>query len=139
MSSKYDTYNNPLTGRYAGKEMSRIWSPQYKHSTWRRLWLALAENEKALGLPVTDEQISELSNHLEDIDFERVAEIEKRHEDRYNKLAANVESGEVWVRVGENRWECRNCGHIYIGEKAPEMCPVCKHPRAYFELEAKNY
>ena len=46
MSSKYDTYNNPLTGRYAGKEMSRIWSPQYKHSTWRRLWLALAENEK---------------------------------------------------------------------------------------------
>ena len=71
--------------------------------------------------------------------FERVAEIEKRHEDRYNKLAANVESGDVWVRVGENRWECRNCGHIYIGEKAPEMCPVCKHPRAYFELEAKNY
>ena len=82
MSSKYDTYNNPLTGRYAGKEMSRIWSPQYKHSTWRRLWLALAENEKALGLPITDEQIAELKAHQEDIDFERVAEIEKelRHD-----------------------------------------------------------
>ena len=82
MSSKYETYNNPLTGRYAGKEMSRIWSPQYKHSTWRRLWLALAENEKALGLPITDEQISELKAHLEDIDFDRVAEIEKelRHD-----------------------------------------------------------
>ena len=71
--------------------------------------------------------------------FARVAEIEKRHEERYLKLAANIESGEVWVRVGENRWECRNCGHIYIGEKAPELCPVCKHPKAYFELEAKNY
>ena len=82
MDSKYDTYDNPLTGRYAGKEMSRIWSPQYKHSTWRRLWLALAENEQALGLPVTDAQIAELRAHLEDIDFERVAQIEKelRHD-----------------------------------------------------------
>ena len=82
MDSKYDTYDNPLTGRYAGKEMSRIWSPQYKHSTWRRLWLALAENEKALGLPITDAQIAELRAHLEDIDFERVAQIEKelRHD-----------------------------------------------------------
>ena len=71
--------------------------------------------------------------------FAMVAAIEKRHEERYRKLAANLESGEVWVRVGENRWECRNCGHIYIGEKAPEICPVCSHPKAYFELEAKNY
>ncbi len=82
VDSKYDTYDNPLTGRYAGKEMSRIWSPQYKHSTWRRLWLALAENEQALGLPITDAQIAELRAHLEDIDFERVAQIEKelRHD-----------------------------------------------------------
>jgi rubrerythrin len=71
--------------------------------------------------------------------FARVAEIEKRHEERYNKLTANIESGEVWVRAGVNRWECRNCGHVYIGEKAPEMCPVCKHPKAYFEIEAKNF
>ena len=71
--------------------------------------------------------------------FRRVAEIEKRHEERYRKLIANLESGEVWVRIGDNRWECRNCGHIHVGPKAPEMCPVCKHPKAYFELEAKNY
>ena len=71
--------------------------------------------------------------------FEKVAAIEKRHEERYLKLAANVEKGEVWVRTGENRWECRNCGHIYIGEKAPEVCPVCFHPKAFFQLEAENY
>ena len=71
--------------------------------------------------------------------FEMVAAIEKRHEERYRKLAANIEKGEVWVKVGKNRWECRNCGHVYIGEKAPEVCPVCKHPQAYFEIEAENY
>ena len=71
--------------------------------------------------------------------FARVADIEKRHEERYRKLAANIAKGEVWVKVGERRWECRNCGHIYIGDKAPEVCPVCKHPKAYFEIEADNY
>ena len=71
--------------------------------------------------------------------FAGVAEIEKRHEERYRKLAANIAKGEVWVKVGERRWECRNCGHVYIGDKAPEVCPVCKHPKAYFEIEAENY
>ena len=71
--------------------------------------------------------------------FERIAAIEKRHEERYLRLLANIQSGEVWVRTGERRWECRNCGHVYIGEKAPEVCPVCKHPQAYFEIEAENY
>ncbi len=71
--------------------------------------------------------------------FEGVAAIEKHHEERYRKLLANLESGEVWERVGENRWQCRNCGHIYIGEKAPEVCPVCFHPKAYFQVEAENY
>ena len=71
--------------------------------------------------------------------FRRVAEIEKRHEERYLKLLANVEKGEVFVKTGPNRWECRNCGHVYIGEKAPEVCPVCAHPKAYFEIEAQNY
>ena len=55
------------------------------------------------------------------------------------KLLENVKKGEVFVKVGEKRWECRNCGHIYIGEKAPEVCPVCKHPKAFFEIEAQNY
>ena len=71
--------------------------------------------------------------------FELVAAIEKRHEERYNQLAANIEKGEVWVKTGPNRWECRNCGHVFIGEKAPEFCPTCKHPKAYFEIEARNY
>ncbi|MDD3885924.1 MAG: adenylosuccinate lyase [Victivallaceae bacterium] len=77
-----NTYQNPLTGRYAGPEMSFVWSPQFKHSTWRRLWIKLAECEKELGLAITDQQISEMKAHVEDIDFDRVAEKEKelRHD-----------------------------------------------------------
>jgi adenylosuccinate lyase len=75
-------YRNPLTDRYAGKEMSFIWSPQHKHATWRKLWLTLARCEKNLGLPITDEQIAGLAAHQDDIDFDRVAELEKelRHD-----------------------------------------------------------
>ena len=77
-----NTYCNPLTDRYASAEMSYIWSPQFKHSTWRRLWLELAKCEKNLGLDISDKQISQLAAHLEDIDFDRVAEYEKnlRHD-----------------------------------------------------------
>jgi rubrerythrin len=71
--------------------------------------------------------------------FSQVAEIEKHHEERYRKLAANIEKGEVWVRIGPNRWQCRNCGAIVEGEKAPEKCPVCDHPKAYFQLEQSNF
>lgn len=71
--------------------------------------------------------------------FEMVAKIEKTHEDRYRKLLSNVESGEVYVRVGENVWECMNCGHLHYGPKAPEVCPVCAHPKAYFMLRPTNY
>lgn len=75
-------YQNPLTGRYASREMSRNWSPQRKHSTWRRLWLALAEAEKELGLPVTEAQLAEMRAHLDDIDFAAVAaeEAKLRHD-----------------------------------------------------------
>lgn len=77
-----NSYQNPLTGRYAGKEMSYNWSPQKKHSTWRKLWIALAESEKELGLDITDEQIAEMKAHIEDIDFEAAAakEAELRHD-----------------------------------------------------------
>ena len=71
--------------------------------------------------------------------FARVAEVEKRHEARYRKLLENLKTGEVWQRTGPHRWMCRNCGYVYIGEKAPEVCPTCEHPRAFFELEAENY
>ena len=67
MNTDNTVYQNPLTGRYAGKEMSYIWSPQYKHSTWRRLWLTLARCEQKLGLDITDTQIEQMSAHLEDI------------------------------------------------------------------------
>ena len=71
--------------------------------------------------------------------FRGVAAIEKTHEERYNKLAAAVKGGEVFVKLEENVWVCRNCGHIHVGKQAPEVCPVCAHPRAYFELRCENY
>ncbi|MCL1854930.1 MAG: rubrerythrin family protein [Clostridia bacterium] len=71
--------------------------------------------------------------------FEDVAQIEKAHEERYLKLLANIEDGYVFSREGDQLWHCGNCGHISIGPRAPELCPVCKHPRAYFQLKAENY
>lgn len=71
--------------------------------------------------------------------FEEVAKIEKEHEDRYRKLLANVEGGLVFSRDGDMIWQCSNCGHIHVGKEAPEVCPVCAHPRDYFQLKAENY
>ncbi|HJC23280.1 MAG TPA: rubrerythrin family protein [Candidatus Eisenbergiella merdavium] len=71
--------------------------------------------------------------------FEGVAAIEKEHEERYRKLLANVENGLVFSREGDMIWQCGNCGHIVVGKKAPEVCPVCAHPQAYFQIKAENY
>ena len=71
--------------------------------------------------------------------FEEVGKIEKEHEARYLKLLENVEGGLVFSKDGEKIWKCRNCGHIVIGKAAPEVCPVCTHPKAYFEIKAENY
>lgn len=71
--------------------------------------------------------------------FEEVAKIEKEHEERYLKLLENVEGGLVFSKDEEKIWKCSNCGHIVIGKEAPEVCPVCSHPRAYFEIKAENY
>lgn len=71
--------------------------------------------------------------------FRGVAEIEKSHEERFRALLNNVEMQTVFEKAGEAMWECRNCGHLVIGKKAPEVCPVCAHPQAYFELHAENY
>lgn len=71
--------------------------------------------------------------------FRAVAAIERHHEERYRRLLKNIEDGVVFSRDGDMIWICRNCGHIVVGKKAPELCPVCKHPRSFFELEAKNY
>ncbi|WP_099468988.1 rubrerythrin [Konateibacter massiliensis] len=71
--------------------------------------------------------------------FEAVGKIEKEHEERYRRLLANIEEGIVFSRDGEMIWQCANCGHIVVGKKAPEVCPVCDHPKSYFQIKAENY
>ena len=77
-------------------------------------------------------------DHIADL-FEGVAAIEKTHEERYRKLLDNVEKKAVFEKAGIVVWQCANCGHIHVGETAPELCPVCAHPQAYFHLRAENY
>ena len=98
-----------------------------EHEEWTQMYRNFSE-------VAAQEGYLELSRQLA-----RVAEVEKRHEKRYRKLLENIENGEVWERTGPHRWQCRNCGYVYIGEKAPEVCPACQHPKAFFELEAENY
>ena len=94
---------------------------------WTDMYKSFAEDAKAEGF-----------DHIAYL-FEQVAAIEKEHEERYRKLLANIEEGIVFSRDGDKVWICRNCGHIHVGKTAPEVCPVCAHPKAYFELRAKNY
>ena len=98
-----------------------------EHEEWTEMYKKFAEEARAEGFEEIAQQ------------FEGVAAIEKHHEERYLKLLERIRKAEVWVRVGANRWQCRNCGHIYIGEKAPEVCPVCAHPQAFFQIEPENY
>ena len=89
----------------------------------------------ALFLKTADEEgFHELAQR-----FRLVAVIEKHHEERYRALLHNVEMAEVFAKSEVKVWECRNCGHIVIGEKAPEVCPTCNHPQSYFEIHAENY
>ena len=98
-----------------------------EHEEWTEMYRRMSEEAKAEGF---DELAAQ---------FAGVAEVEKHHEERYRKLAANIEKGEVWKRIGKNRWQCRNCGAIVEAEQAPDKCPVCAHPKAYFQLEADNF
>ena len=94
---------------------------------WTDMYSSMAKDAREEGF-----------NHIAFL-FEEVAKIEKEHEERYLKLLANVEGGLVFSRDGDMIWQCSNCGHIHIGKKAPEMCPVCAHPQAYFEIKKENY
>ena len=94
---------------------------------WTDMYAGFAKTAKEEGF----DQIAAL--------FEGVAKIEKEHEERYRKLLANLEGGLVFSRDGDMIWQCANCGHIHVGPKAPEVCPVCAHPQAYFQLKAENY
>lgn len=98
-----------------------------EHYEWTDMYASFAKEAREEGF----EKIAYL--------FEAVGEIEKEHEARYLKLLANVKDGLVFTREGDKIWKCRNCGHIVIGKEAPEICPVCAHPRAYFEIKAENY
>ena len=98
-----------------------------EHGEWTDMYKRFAAEAKKEGF----DDLAKL--------FAGVAGVEKHHEERYRKLAKNIKKGEVWVRIGKNKWQCRNCGAIVTGKKAPEKCPVCAHPQAYFQLEADNY
>jgi rubrerythrin len=71
--------------------------------------------------------------------FRQVGEIEKHHEERFRKLLKNIEDEVVFSKDGDKIWICRNCGHIVVGKSAPDVCPVCNHPKSYFEVKAENY
>ena len=94
---------------------------------WTDMYARFAEEAREEGF----EEIAAL--------FDGVANIEKEHEDRYRKLLANVEGGLVFSKDGDCIWQCSNCGHIVVGKQAPEICPVCSHPKAYFQIKAENY
>ena len=94
---------------------------------WTDMYVEFAEQAKAEGFT----QIAAL--------FEAVGAIEKEHEARYRKLLANIEGDCVFSKDGDVIWECANCGHIVVGKKAPEVCPVCQHPQSYFQVKAENY
>lgn len=94
---------------------------------WTDMYKGFAETAKEEGF----DQIAAL--------FEMVGEIEKHHEERYRALLDNVNKEAVFSKDGDVIWQCSNCGHIMVGKKAPELCPVCAHPKAYFQMLAKNY
>ncbi len=94
---------------------------------WTDMYAGFAETAKKEGF----DKIAEL--------FAAVGAIEKTHEERYRKLLGNIKDGVVFSRDGDMIWECSNCGHIVVGKKAPEVCPVCNHPQSYFKIHAENY
>ncbi len=98
-----------------------------EHYEWTDMYAKFAEEAREEGF----QNIAFL--------FEKVAAIEKEHEERYLKLLENVKNGIVFSRDEDMIWQCSNCGHVVIGKKAPEVCPVCAHPKAYFQIKAENY
>ena len=98
-----------------------------EHDEWTEMYPRMAAEAKEEGFT----QLAAL--------FTMVGQIEKEHEDRYRALLSNVEEGKVFKRGDVVIWQCSNCGHIVVGTQAPEICPVCSHPKAYFQIQAKNY
>ncbi len=125
------------------KEHAKLWFKLIHgiHSTEENLLdAAMGENYEWTDMYATFAKEAH-EEGFEDIaaQFEGVAAIEKEHEERYRKLLANIKDKVVFSRDGDCIWQCSNCGHIVIGKEAPEICPVCKHPQAYFQIKAENY
>ena len=114
-------------GAMPGTEQNLTDAAAGENYEWTDMYAGFAETARAEGF-----------DHIAFL-FESVANIEKEHEERYRKLLANIEDGIVFSREGDMVWQCSNCGHIVVGQKAPEVCPVCAHPQSYFQLRATNY
>lgn len=114
-------------GKMPSTEANLLDAAEGEHFEWTDMYARMAQEAREEGF---DDIAST---------FEGVAKIEKMHEERYRKLLSNVQGNLVFSRDGDMIWECSNCGHVMIGPKAPEVCPVCKHPKAYFQLKAENY
>ena len=131
-----DTANNE-------KEHAKMWFKELKGigNTAENLKSAAAgENYEWTDMYATFAKEAEEEGFMElAAKFRMVAAIEKTHEERYLKLLNNVEMQKVFEKAEETMWECRNCGHLVIGKKAPEVCPVCAHPQAFFEVRKENY
>lgn len=98
-----------------------------ENEEWTELYPAFADMADEEGFPAVA------------VAFRKIAEVEKHHEERYLKLAANIEAEQVFVKPEETVWKCRNCGYIHVGASAPELCPACIHPKAYFEVSCDNF
>ena len=125
------------------KEHAKMWFKELKgigNTKENLLHAALGENYEWTEMyekfaeEAEEEGFIELANK-----FRKVAAIEKTHEERYRKLLHNIEMQQVFEKSEITMWECRNCGHIVVGKKAPEVCPVCNHPQSYFEVRKENY
>ena len=126
-----------MANKYAGTQTEKNLMEAFSgESQARNKYTYFASKAKKEGFAKTAEEegFPELAAK-----FRMVGEIEKHHEERYRALLHNVEMQEVFAKSEVKVWECRNCGHIVVGEKAPDVCPVCDHPQAYFEVHAENY
>ena len=114
-------------GELGTTEENLLHAAEGENAEWTDMYDRMAREAEEEGFPELAAQ------------FRGVAAIEKEHEERYRALLRNVEAKEVFERCGVMVWECRNCGHVVVGTNAPEVCPVCFHPQAYFELRKENY
>ena len=114
-------------GKVPGTELNLLDAAEGENQEWTDMYARMAAEAR-------EEGFDEIADK-----FEMVGAIEREHEARYRKLLANIQGGIVFSRDGDAIWQCSNCGHVVIGPKAPDVCPVCDHPQAYFQLKSENY